>query len=263
MTTLDPLQESARAQFDRQSARYGKGHILAQVDDVDAALAQVPPAGPAATALDVATGAGHTAMRLAEKGYAVIAADLAAGMLEQTRLGAAEKGLKLETRQHAAEALPYPDGSFDVVTCRVAAHHFSHPDAFVRETARVLKPGGHFILIDGSIYDDVPVVEEWLHQVEKLRDPSHGRFLTPKGWRSLCAAAGLEVLGAELHPLKQPDLNWYFETAATPPANRAAVLEKIATAPAEVITRLKLAEEEGKTVWWWPRLTLVARKPLP
>jgi ubiquinone/menaquinone biosynthesis C-methylase UbiE len=261
MSTLDPLQESARAQFDRQSARYGKGHILAKVEDVDAALAEIPSAVPGATALDVATGAGHTAMRLAEKGYAVTASDLAAGMLEQTRLAAAERELKIETREHKAEELPYADEAFDVVTCRVAAHHFSHPDAFVREVARVLKPGGHFILIDGSIYDDVPVVEEWLHQVEKLRDPSHGRFLSPRAWTDLCMGAGLKVKNVGLHPLKQPDLEWYFETAATPAPNRAAVLEKVRQAPAEVRERLKLAEEEGKTVWWWPRLTLVAQRP--
>ncbi len=51
-------------------------------------------------------------------------------------------------------------GAFDLVTCRVAAHHFSDVAAFVRETARVLKTGGWFLLIDGSIEDSQPVAEK-------------------------------------------------------------------------------------------------------
>jgi hypothetical protein len=60
--------------------------------------------------------------------------------------------------------------------------------------------------------------------------------------------------------LKQPDLQWYFETAATAPENRARVLEAVRTVPPSVRAALRLGEEAGKIVWWWPRLTLVARK---
>jgi SAM-dependent methyltransferase len=130
---------------------------------------------------------------------------------------AAARGLRVIARLHPAEHLPYADASFDLVTCRVAAHHFSSPPDFVRESARVLQPGGWFLLIDGSMQDDEEEAEEWLHQVEKLRDPSHHRLLTPRNWARLCQAAGLRVTHSELDPFKQPDLNWYFETAATPP----------------------------------------------
>ena len=69
------------------------------------------------------------------------------------------------------------------------------------------------------------------HTVEKLRDPSHNRMLTPRVWSKLCEGAGLTVRLVELHPFKQPDLNWYFETAATTPENRTKVLELVANAP--------------------------------
>ena len=173
----------------------------------------------------------------------------------------ANGGLRVETRQHTAESFPYPDNTFDLVTCRVAAHHFSDPAAFVRETARVLNPGGAFLLIDGSIEDNQPVAEEWIHSVERLRDPSHHRFLSPGSWTGLCEGAGLRVVFSELQPFKQPDLNWYFDTAGTTPENRAKVLELVHRAPLEARKLFRLGEEDGKIVWWWQRLVLAAQRP--
>ena len=259
---LNEIQKASQAQFARQSHRYGQGHILENVADVQAAMESFTLPSPARV-LDVATGAGHTGLYLASLGHVVVLADLAAPMLERARQTALERGLQVETRQHAAEEFPYADGSFDLVTCRVAAHHFSSPKSFVREAARVLKPGGYFLLIDGSVEDDQPEAEEWLHAVEKGRDPSHHRFLTPRAWSELCRAQGLAPEQVGLTPFKQPDLNWYFETAATSPENRQKVLELVARAPASARTLFRLGSEEGKIVWWWQRLTLVARKQRP
>ncbi len=258
---LDEIQQAAQEQFARQSRNYGAGHILADVQDVAAALEKIDLA-PNSRALDVATGAGHTGLHVASLGHRVTLADLAAPMLERVREAAAQRGLEVETRQHAAEEFPYADGSFDLVTCRVAPHHFSSPDSFVRESSRVLSPGGWFLVIDGSVNDDEPEAEEWLHHVEKYRDPSHNRLLSPKAWRALCERHGLTVQHLELATFKQPDLEWYFETAATTPANREKVRELIAQASPSVRAIYRLAEEDGKIVWWWPRLTLIARKPL-
>jgi ubiquinone/menaquinone biosynthesis C-methylase UbiE len=256
---LDAIQQAAQEQFARQSRNYGRSHILADVSDVCAALKKISlPAR--SRVLDVATGAGHTALYLASLGHEVTASDLAAPMIERVREAAAERGLTVATRQHPAEELPYADAGFDLVTSRIAPHHFSSPESFVRETARVLRPGGFFLLIDGSVPDSEPEAEEWLHQVEKLRDPSHHRLLTPRSWTQLCAAHGLGVESAALHPMKQPDLEWYFETAATPPENRASVRELVAHAPASARALFRLAEEDGRAVWWWPRLTLIARR---
>jgi ubiquinone/menaquinone biosynthesis C-methylase UbiE len=256
---LDDVQRAAQEQFARQSHRYGPGHILEKVDDVRAGAEQTTlPAR--AQVLDVATGGGHTGLYFASLGHDVTLADLAQPMLDRAAKLAAERGLKVTTRLHAAEQLPYADACFDLVTCRVAAHHFSSPEDFIRETARVLKPGGWFLLIDGSVEDDQPEAEEWLHQVEKFRDPSHHRFLSPRTWTGLCEAHGLAVKQAVLAPFKQPDLNWYFDIAATSPENRQKVLDLVAHAPASARAAFGLGEEEGKIIWWWPRLTLIAAK---
>jgi len=256
---LDSVQSAAQEQFGKQSHRYGKGHILQNVDDVIAAAGQMTlPA--VADVLDVATGAGHTGLYFAGLGHRVTLADIAQPMLDRAAEAAAERGLKVTTSQHAAEKFPYVDKSFDLVSSRVAPHHFSSPPDFVNEVARVLRAGGYFLLIDGSVPDDEPEAEAWLHQVEKLRDPSHNRLLSPRAWTELCANAGLRVLSAELKTFKQPDLEWYFETANTPPENRVAVRKLIETASPHVKECYKLAVEEGKITWWWPRLTLIAQR---
>ena len=257
--SLDAAQAASAAQFDRQSDRYGKSHILADTSDLASALAGIVPPYGGGAALDVATGGGHTALFLARQGWRVTAGDISARMLENARRLANEEGFPLNTRLFPAEDMPFADRSFDLVTSRVAPHHFSAPARFVAEVARVLKPNGHFLLIDGGVPDDDLETEEWLHRVEKWRDPSHGRFLSRKAWETLLKQGNLSLLQSSLHPMKQPDLQWYFETANTSPENRAQVLEAVRTAPPSVRAALKLMEENGRIVWWWPRLTLLAR----
>ncbi|MGC3959656.1 MAG: class I SAM-dependent methyltransferase [Verrucomicrobiota bacterium] len=257
--SLNAVQSASAAQFNQQSGCYGKSHILADTRDVEEALRNVAVT-KGGKALDVATGGGHTALWLVRHGWEVTAGDIAVRMLENARQLCADAGFNIETRVFPAEEIPFADRSFDLVTVRVAPHHFSSPEKFVQESARVLSPGGHLMVIDGCVPDDDPETEAWLHRVEKLRDPSHGRFLSRRAWEDLVRAAGLSVVRSELHPRKQPDLEWYFETAATSQENRAAVLEAVRTVTTQVKASLRLADEGGKIVWWWPMLTLLAHK---
>jgi SAM-dependent methyltransferase len=127
------------------------------------------------TALDVATGGGHVARRLREAGLQVVTCDPAPGMRPDVIC--------------PAEHLPFADGSFDVVACRRAAHHFDDVPGAVLEMARV---ASSLVLLQDAIH-----VDDRIEQAERLRDPSHVSHHTEEEWRSYFAAAGLEVEAAE------------------------------------------------------------------
>jgi SAM-dependent methyltransferase len=121
--------------------------------------------------LDVATGGGHVARRLREAGHDVITCDPAPGMQADVVC--------------RAEELPFADGSFDVVACRVAAHHFDDVAKAVREMARVSRD---FVLVADNLY-----LDDTVEQAEKLRDPTHVRCYSENEWRGFFEDAGLEV----------------------------------------------------------------------
>jgi SAM-dependent methyltransferase len=142
--------------------------------------------------LDLGTGAGHTAVAFAPRVVEVVALDLTAPMLEQARaLAAAHDLVNLRFELGDAMALPYEAGCFDLVTCRVCAHHFADPRAALREAARVMRPGGRLLLAD-SVSPEDPAQDTFLNCVELLRDPSHVRDYSVSQWCSILAEAGLE-----------------------------------------------------------------------
>ena len=122
-------------------------------------------------ALDVATGGGHVARRLGEAGFDVTTLDPAPGM------GA--------TVVAPAEDIPFAAGSFDVVACRVAAHHFEDVAKAVSEMARVSR---NLVLVADNLF-----LGETVEEAEKLRDPTHVRCYSEDEWRELFAGAGLTV----------------------------------------------------------------------
>jgi ubiquinone/menaquinone biosynthesis C-methylase UbiE len=144
-------------------------------------------------ALDVATGGGHTALAVAPHVAQVTVTDLTPRMLEQARAFLISKGVANAQFQVAdAEQLPFAAASFDRVTCRIAPHHFPDIAKAVQEVARVLKPGGLFLLIDCMAPSD-PELDTFDNTVEKWRDPSHGRSCTTEEWRTFFNQAGLQI----------------------------------------------------------------------
>jgi ubiquinone/menaquinone biosynthesis C-methylase UbiE len=168
--------------------------------------------------LDVATGGGHTAFVLAPYVGQVVATDITAEMLTNTAKGAAERGLANVTTETAdADNLPFPDDSFDLVTCRIAAHHFEDNGRFLSECARVLKPDGRMALVDnvvpgsrlrGKKANLKREAGKYVNAYEKLRDPSHNRALSVDEWLDLFVAAGFSDIHQETYRKKMDFDAW-------------------------------------------------------
>jgi SAM-dependent methyltransferase len=171
---------SERAESYRTSVSHASG------DDLDTLVAWAE----GETALDVATGGGHVARRLRERGFQVVTVDPAPGMGADTTA--------------RAEDLPFADSSFDTVATRIAPHHFDDVELAVREMARVAKD---VVLVEDTLYTD-----ERVEEAEKLRDPTHVRNYTEDEWRGFLEGAGLTIEDAGVFP-KEHELDpWLART---------------------------------------------------
>jgi SAM-dependent methyltransferase len=187
---------SERAQAYRESEAHREGRDLDLIVEWSAG---------ASTALDVATGGGHVARRLREVGLKVVTTDAAPGMEPDVIC--------------RSEELPFADSSFDVVACRVAAHHFDDVALAVRELVRV---SAGLVLISDNVHGG-----EALEQAEKLRDPSHVRNYTEQEWRGFLAEAGarIEVVETLQHPV---ELQGWLDRAGCAGADAERVRELVA-----------------------------------
>jgi ubiquinone/menaquinone biosynthesis C-methylase UbiE len=157
------------------------------------------------TVLDVATGGGHVARRLRERGATVVTVDPAPGMGADTTA--------------PAEDLPFADASFDAVACRLAGHHFADVEAAMREMARVARR--RVVVCDNTFVGDAS------EAADRLRDPSHVRNYSVDEWRSLFERAGLRVTDQRelLRPL---EIEPWLARAGTPEDDAAQVRELLA-----------------------------------
>jgi ubiquinone/menaquinone biosynthesis C-methylase UbiE len=216
--SLVQQQFGAHAAAYATSAVHAKGASLAR-------LVELVRPQPHWVALDVATGAGHTAAAFAPHVARVVASDITPQMLEEARKLAAGRGLaNMETATADAEALPFEEASFDLVTCRIAPHHFPDVPRFLAEVGRVLKPGGTFALVDNISPDAVSTpgfsaaelaeAAVAYNAFEKLRDKSHGRCLATAEWRAAIGDAGLQVLHQEILPKDMEFAPWATRMAS-------------------------------------------------
>lgn len=157
--------------------------------------------------LDVATGGGHTALAFSGLGARVVAFDLTLPMLEAARQFTAERGATLDFVAGNVEALPFRPGAFDVVTCRIAPHHFASVGAAVRQIASILRPGGSFLVQDILGHDD-PAAAAFITEVERRRDPSHVRAYRAREWAAFLRGAGLTVMAETTVTKVRPWAEW-------------------------------------------------------
>jgi ubiquinone/menaquinone biosynthesis C-methylase UbiE len=190
--------------WNERAEAYRTSQTHATGEDLDLVVAWCEPAA-GVTVLDVATGGGHVARRLREAGAQVVTVDAAPGMEPDVIA--------------PADHLPFADGSFDAVACRIAAHHFPDVLAALREMARVAR--------DRVVICDNTFTSESAEEADRLRDPSHVRNYGVDEWRSFFELAGLEVVG-ETALVRDTDFEEWLARTETPEHERAHVRELLA-----------------------------------
>ena len=186
---------SSRVEAFRESPTHREG------PDLDVLVEMCEPA-EGVKVLDVATGGGHVARRLREQGCTVVTVDPAPGMRPDVIA--------------RAEHLPFADGSFDVVTCRIAPHHFENIHGAIAEMARVAQ---RLVVIEDNLF-----VDEHVEEAERLRDPTHVRCYSEEEWKAMLTETGLEVERAEVLERRR-DVDDWLARVETPPADAARVKE--------------------------------------
>lgn len=178
-------------QFGRNAASYLTSKPHAQGKSLDRLVALTKPQ-KSWRVLDVATGGGHVAYAFAPHVATVWATDITDEMVTLVRGEAAKKGFaNLRTAFAKAEALSFDDATFDLVTCRIAPHHFDSIPAFVAEVHRVLKTGGLFGLVDNVVLPGS--VGDFVNAFERFRDPSHLRAWTMAEWHDVLTKQGFAL----------------------------------------------------------------------
>ncbi|HEY9772742.1 MAG TPA: class I SAM-dependent methyltransferase [Planktothrix sp.] len=241
-----PTKEEVAAQFKRTAENYARSAGHANGADLGILLKLLAPTAQMRV-LDIATGTGFTAAAIAPFVCEVTAADLVPEMIAQTeKLFKARALANVKTKVCDAEALSFDDASFDAVTVRIAPHHFLDIAQALSEVARVLRPGGVFIMED-SCAPAARRSDRFINDLEKLRDPTHVRSYTKREWKALLKQSGLKFVRLRNYR-KQHDIADWVERSGLPADQQAKVHAAFASAPAWARKAFSITFEAGRAV---------------
>ena len=248
------VQES----FTRQAAAYAAAPGIIDPTRIARLVAAVAPAATARL-LEVATGPGHVALAFAPFVREVVGIDLTAAPLAIAEQARRQRGLdNVRFEQGDATHLRFADGSFDVVLCRFAFHHFTEPARVLAEMTRLCRPGGT-VAVEDMVVSEHPDRAAYQNRFENLRDESHTRAFPLSALLRLFADAGLEVETVQTDALT-PDLEGWLARAGTPADRAATVRELVERDAAEDLSGTRPYRRDGALVFTQRTATLVGRR---
>lgn len=210
-------------------------------------------------AADLGTGAGFAAFTVAPHCRRVVATDPMRTMLSETRRIGRQRGLaNLEVCQNLAEALPFSSGALDLVTCRVAAHHFSDFSGALDEVKRALKVGGTLLLADSVGPEDCGLAD-WMNDVELRRDFSHVKNRKASEIVAMLADRRMAVRQRESTRIRLQFNSWVARTATPRPSVEALRRDFLHAAP-RVRDAFEIRPVEDDVIFSWPCLVVLALK---
>lgn len=186
------IKKQVLHQFGKSADRYVQSQSHAKGKDLNA-MVEISEAEGKSLLLDIATGGGHVANAFAPLVKKVIAYDLTPEILASAEHFIQNNGHNnVEFVQGDAESLPFEKELFDVITCRIAAHHFPNVKNFIQEVYRVLKTGGLFLLVD-NVAPEKDELDNFYNRVEIKRDPSHYRAWKKSEWIKFIEEQGFKI----------------------------------------------------------------------
>ncbi|HYQ88139.1 MAG TPA: methyltransferase domain-containing protein [Candidatus Binatia bacterium] len=255
---MTDLRDLVRRQFGLNAERYVSSYDHSKGESLDRMVELVDPR-PEWCVLDIATGGGHTALAFAPRVREVVATDITQPMLEAAERFIRGKGLTNVSFEEAdACALTYGASGFDLVTCRVAPHHFPDCARFVREMARVLKPGGIAAMVDNVVPEDPPT-GDYINAFEKFRDPSHVRALPASEWLQLFADAGFTLVATEIFR-KARDFEAWAGLQTVSDSVKAELRRRLELAPPGPARALGPETRDGRLYFYLTEILIVGRR---
>jgi len=214
-------KETVQKQFTKTADAFSK---FAVRDSLEVLAEKVEFAKPQAQeiVLDVACGPGAFVLAVAPRVRFALGIDLTPEMLRQARQFQAEKQIaNVAFARGDADSLPFPDASFDLVSCQHAFHHITKPEPVLQEMIRVTKPEGRLLILDPLAPESDAKFELYNH-IERLRDPSHTSSLRLTSFLSMFEEHGLEVFRQSLRRRPRSFNQWMQRAGAVPGKKRYA-----------------------------------------
>lgn len=213
--------------------------------------------------LDLASGPSYLAMAMAPQVKQVFTTDVTHFSIVDGRNMALDKGL--ENVQHFtsdAEALPFKDHQFNVVTSRIAPHHFSDVRRSMHEIARMLPKGGKVAIADTVVPPDEEV-DKFINYLDHLHDPTHIRNYSVREWKVLFADAGLKMKHIEEDVVEDERgeclREWLGRTGANAQVIRTATGLLVA-AKSKIKDALSLRSERGELYFQIRRVVITGER---
>lgn len=213
--------------------------------------------------LDLASGPSYLAMALAPQVKQVYTTDITHFGIDEGRRAAAEKGLtNIQHFTCDAEALPFKDGQFNLVTSRIAPHHFHDVRRSMHEIARMVPKGGKVAIADTVVPADEEI-DKFINYLDHLHDPTHIRNYSVREWKVLFADAGLKIKHFEEDVVEDDRgeclREWLGRTGANAQTIRTATGVLVA-AKGKIKDALSLRSERGELYFQIKRVVITGER---
>jgi SAM-dependent methyltransferase len=248
MTEPQGLQHDRQlsAAFDGQAALFEKAPVQTDPQAL-ARLVERADLPPSSLVLDAGCGPGLVSLAFLEAGHRLVGIDLSVEMIARAKARCSGFGDRARFESQSVFEAP-PVEPFDASISRYVLHHVVDPRSFLDRQIELIRPGG-LVVISDHVTDPDPSLADEHNALERLRDKTHTRNLSPGSIIDLMAAAGLGSIRLFEEPFTLDFDEWFDR--GTPLASKSEVRDKILNARPARGFRAVLEADDRVTLHCW------------